>query len=431
MSAYKPGTYKINGERVNATLHETCKWGASNRWGDAPTETGMTRLALSDEDKQVRDWFTAELKNLGCKVVVDSIGNMFGIRPGKKDGPPTAMGSHLDTQPTGGRYDGILGVMAAVEVLRTLNDNKIETEYPVAAISWTNEEGARFPKSMHGSAVWAEKITQDAGYEIADVNDPKITAKGELERIGYLGDTPASYKVNQLGAHFELHIEQGPILERENKRVGVVLGGQAYRWFDIVVSGRDTHAGTTPLDARSDAMLCAARIISAANDVAVKYDGLATTGMLSLQPGSINTVAKSVTFSMDIRHMDNGELDKMEKDLRERCDEIAGAKTSRGTKVKWEPLFGNGAVVFHDQCTSAVRAAAQAAVGDALVRDIYSGAGHDSCLTALHCPTGMIFIPCLDGLSHNPEEFSTPEDCSLGTQVLFDAVMAFDKQRGV
>lgn len=428
-TSYEPGSYKINGERINATLHETCKWGASNRWGDKPTETGMTRLALSDEDKLVRDWFTAELKTLGCKVVVDSMGNMFGIRPGKNDGPPTAMGSHLDTQPTGGRYDGILGVMAAVEVLRTMNDNKIETEYPVAAITWTNEEGARFPKSMHGSAVWSEKITLDAAYDLADVNDSSLTAKSELQRIGYLGDVPCSYKQTPLAAHFELHIEQGPILERENKRVGVVLGGQAYRWFDITVSGRDSHAGTTPLDARSDAMLCAARIISAANDVAVKHDGLATTGIISLQPGSINTVAKTVKFSMDIRHMDDKVLDAMETDLRAKCDEIAGAKTSRGTKVKWEPLFGNGAVFFHDKCTSAVREAAKVAVGEDKVRDIYSGAGHDSCLTALHCPTGMIFIPCLDGLSHNPEEYSTPEDCSLGTQVLFDAVMAFDKQR--
>ncbi|BEI80398.1 hypothetical protein CcaverHIS002_0109270 [Cutaneotrichosporon cavernicola] len=427
-TVYQPGDLRVDAKRINATLHETCEIGAAHRWGPGEIETGMCRLALSDEDKEVRDWFTAELKRLGCNVVVDAMGNMFGIRPGKKEGAPTAMGSHLDTQPTGGRYDGILGVMAAIEVLRVLKDNNIETEYPVAAVTWTNEEGARFPTSMFGSGVWADVLPLEQSYALADIHNPKATVKSELERIGYLGDAPCSYKDTELGAHFELHIEQGPILEREEKKVGVVIGGQGYRWFDVVVQGRDSHAGTTPLQMRSDAMLVAARIIAAANDVAVKHDGLATTGIISLEPGSINTVAKTVNFSMDIRHMNDDKLEEMDKDLRARADEICRG-AARGCTVEWNKLSAFPVTKFHESCVDAIRAAAEFSVGKDLVRDIYSGAGHDSCQTALHCPTGMIFVPCKDGLSHNPEEWCTAEDCALGTQVLLDAVMAYDAQR--
>lgn len=392
----------------------------------------MCRLALSDTDKQVRDWFVSELKKLRCTVTIDAMGNIFGVRPGKRDGPPTAMGSHLDTQPTGGRYDGILGVQAALEVLRTLEDNKVETEFPVAAITWTNEEGARFPKSMHGSAVWAGTVTQEAGYALADVNDESISTKSELERIGYLGSVPCSYEQTPLGAHFELHIEQGPILERENKTVGVVQGGQAYRWYELVISGRDSHAGTTPLDARADPVLCAARIISAANDIAHKHDGLATTGIFRLEPGSVNTSAREVTFTMDIRHMKDEALEEMEKELRAKVDELAkGEKPyrARPITVEWKPLFANPAIKFDPACIAAVRDAAINAVGVDQTRDIFSGAGHDSCCTALRNPTAMIFVPCKDGLSHNPEEYATPEHCSIGAQVLFDAVLAYDSKR--
>lgn len=397
-----------------------------------PNETGMCRLALSDSDKQVRDWFVSELKKLRCSVTIDAMGNIFGVRPGKRDGPPTAMGSHLDTQPTGGRYDGILGVQAALEVLRTLDDNKVETEFPVAAITWTNEEGARFPKSMHGSAVWAGAVIQDDGYALADVTDSSVTTKSELERIGYLGSVPCSHKETPLAAHFELHIEQGPILEREDKVVGVVQGGQAYRWYELTVSGRDSHAGTTPLDARADPVLCAARIISAANDIAHKHSGLATTGIFRLEPGSVNTSAREVVFSMDIRHMQDRKLDEMEAELRAAVDELAkGEKPypAKPCRVEWKPLFANPAIKFDPACIGAVREAAINAVGEEKTRDIYSGAGHDSCLTALHYPTAMVFVPCKDGLSHNPEEYATPEHCTVGAQVLFDAVLAYDSKR--
>lgn len=281
---------------------------------------------------------------------------------------------------------------------------------------------------MFGSGVWAGVLDTEKSYAMADINDADATVKSELERIGYLGDVPCSHQSTPLGAHFELHIEQGPILEREGKKVGVVLGGQGYRWFDMVVTGRDSHAGTTPLGMRSDAMLVAARIIAAANDVAVKHDGLATTGVISLQPGSINTVAKSVSFSMDIRHMNDAKLDEMEAELRAVADEIAQG-AARGCTVEWKPLSAFPVTKFHEDCVGAIRAASEAAVGKDGVRDIYSGAGHDSCQTALHVPTGMIFVPCKDGLSHNPEEWCTAEDCGLGTQVLLDAVLAYDARR--
>lgn len=395
----------------------------------------MCRLALSDEDRAVRDWFVCELKRLRCTVTVDAMGNIFGVRAGRRAGPPTAMGSHLDTQPTGGRYDGILGVHAALEVLRVLDAAGAETEFPVAAVSWTNEEGARFPKSMHGSAVWAHAVSQADGYALADVSDAAVTARAELARIGYLGPVPCSHAATPLGAHFELHIEQGPVLEREGRTVGVVRGGQAYRWFEVAVAGRDSHAGTTPLDARADPVLCAARIIAAADDVARAHDGLATTGMFRLAPGSVNTSAREAVFSVDIRHMQDARLDAIEAALRARADEIAAGGAGAGPgrtkpcRVEWRPLFANPAIAFDAGCVAAVRAAAVAAAGEHGTRDIYSGAGHDSCLTALHCPTAMVFVPCKDGLSHNPEEYATPEHCTTGAQVLLDAVLAYDSTR--
>lgn len=247
-----------------------------------PTETGMARLALSDDDKAARDWFCAEMASLGCDVQVDAMGNTFAVRPGRHAGPPTAMGSHLDTQPTGGRYDGILGIHAAVEAMRTLRDADYETKFPLAVVNWTNEEGARFPKSLHGSGVWAGDLGLDAAYALADVADARKTAGAELARIGYKGTLPADAARNPLAAHFELHIEQGPILEGEGAAIGVVSGGQAYKWLRARISGRDSHAGTTPLAYRADAMLGAARIIAACHDVAQRHAGVATTDRKSV-----------------------------------------------------------------------------------------------------------------------------------------------------
>lgn len=270
-------TRRVDRERLWKELHYTCQWGRGEQWGTGETDRGMSRLALSSADKQARDWFVKTTQNLGCDVKVDTMGNIFAIRPGRKDGPATYAGSHLDTQPTGGRYDGILGVHAGIEALRTMNDLEIETEYPTGVINWTNEEGARFPKSMISSGVWAHGIPLSEAHDLCEVNGP-ATMKSELERIGYLGATPTSYQDNPIGAHFELHIEQGPILEKSKTNIGAVTGVQAYRWYTITVRGRDCHTGTTDFDNRSDAMLTAAKIILHSHNKAAEMDCLASTG---------------------------------------------------------------------------------------------------------------------------------------------------------
>ncbi|EKG10987.1 Peptidase M20 [Macrophomina phaseolina MS6] len=202
----------------------------------------MSRLALSDADKEARDWFIATTQALGCHTTVDAMGNIFAVRPGRREGPATFAGSHLDTQPTGGRYDGILGVTAGVEMLKVLSENWVETEYPVGVVNWTNEEGARFPISIVASGVWSGDIQLERAHNLCEVGGGTATMESELNRIGYLGTTPASHSALPMGAHFELHIEQGPILETEQKKIGVVQGVQAYRWFTIDVKGRGAHS---------------------------------------------------------------------------------------------------------------------------------------------------------------------------------------------
>ncbi|KAI6271567.1 hypothetical protein MCOR34_011624, partial [Pyricularia oryzae] len=240
MSKDEIASLKVNQERMMKTLHDTCAWGTGKRWGSGPTETGMSRLALSDSDKQVRDWFVETVKDLGCTVKVDSMGNIFAsrqCRPGYH-WATTFAGSHLDTQPTGGRYDGILGIMAGIEMLRVLKENKIETNFPVGVVNWTNEEGARFPVSMVASGAWAEVFDLDQAHNLQEVGDGKATMRSELQRIGYLGEIPSSFASVPMAAHFELHIEQGPILEANNLKIGVVQGVQAYRWFTVEINGR-------------------------------------------------------------------------------------------------------------------------------------------------------------------------------------------------
>lgn len=383
----------------------------------------MARLSLNDADKQVRDWFTKKATAIGCKVTVDEMGNMFAVREGKnKDAPPVMIGSHLDTQPTGGRYDGILGVNAGLEVLRVLADNNYETEGNVGVINWTNEEGARFPIFAVASGVWADVLPLEKAWNLAEVtagdDGKKRTMKEELTRIGYLGDQKASYQTNPIAAHFELHIEQGPILEAEKRRVGVVTGGQAFKWWDVTVSGRDTHAGTTPFFARKDAMLCAAKLIVESSNIAKKHGGLATTGILTQEPGSINTMAHTVKFSLDIRHNLDDELKVIEKQCQDAFNRIAKDESEAGCSVAWKELVDSPAVHFHPDCIAAVEASAEEACAGLpktaedgkLWKHMISGAGHDSCYTNRRCPTSMVFAVTKEGVSHNPEEYCSPED---------------------
>lgn len=433
---------KVNQDRLMSDIHHTCQWGTGARWGKAPTETGMSRLSLSDADKEVRDWFVDTTKALGCEVTIDSMGNTFAVRPGTQEGPPTFAGSHLDTQPTGGRYDGILGVTAAVEMLRVLQDNWVTTQYPIGVVNWTNEEGARFPVSMVSSGVWAGKIPLKHAHNLQEVGGGSATMKSELERIGYLGSTHASYEKIPMAAHFELHIEQGPILEQEKRKVGVVKGVQAYRWYTVDVTGRDTHTGTTPLSARSDALLAASKMILHSHRTATKLKALASTGILTLTPGSTNTVPGSVKFSLDIRAPADETVQAVEDEIKDSFALIAsgtdvGALNQGGTPgrpctVNIRTDSVSPAVKFHEDCIRCVSDSAASMFGSDtpnLTKPMTSGAGHDSVFASKVCPTSMIFIPCRDGVSHNPAEYSSPEDCAIGAQVLLGAVLRYDRLR--
>ncbi|KAK8090176.1 hypothetical protein PG997_005137 [Apiospora hydei] len=425
------------------TLHETCAWGTGKRWGEARTETGMSRLTLSDADKEARDWFVETVEGLGCRVTVDAIGNIFAVRPGRSEGAATFAGSHLDTQPTGGRYDGILGIMAGVEMLRVLHENDIETEFPVGVVNWTNEEGARFPYSMMGSGVWAEALPLERAYSLRSVTGDNVTLKSELERIGYLGKVPASHRSVPMGAHFELHIEQGPILEAERRKIGVVQGVQAYKWFTIEVEGRDAHTGTTPLANRSDALLLASKLMLHGNRAATKHSALVSTGILTLSPGSTNTIPGSVRFSLDLRAPQNATVEEVEARLRQDFADLASGKDIGGLheggtlgksdfSVSWRTDSETTATVFHEDCIRCVREAAADVLGagsDGMVRDVVSGAGHDSVYASRVCPTTMIFVPCRDGVSHNPAEYTSPEDCAIGAEVLMHSVLKYDALR--
>ncbi len=400
----------------------------------------MSRLALSDADKAARDWFVKTTEDLGCKVTIDSMGNIFAIRPGlNNDKPPTFVGSHLDTQPTGGRYDGILGVTAGVEMLKVMNENWTETEYPIGVVNWTNEEGARFPKSMLSSGVWAGDISLEEAHNLREVHPGNATLVSELERIGYLGSTPASYEAMPMAAHFELHIEQGPLLEIANKKIGVVTGAQAYRWFTVTIKGKDTHTGTTDLKSRADALLTASKMILHSHRLATAHSALASTGILNLKPGSTNTIPGEVIFSLDIRAQKDEIVTTMKQLIEQDFPKIAAGEEVDGSNqgctpglplsVEIKEDFNTPATKFDINCIAAVRQSAACLVGANNVMEMTSGAGHDSVYASKRCPTSMIFVPCREGVSHNPREFCKEEDCALGTQVLLQSVLRYDRIR--
>ncbi|MCJ1288643.1 hypothetical protein MMC34_000171 [Xylographa carneopallida] len=367
----------------------------------------MSRLALSDADKHARDWFAATARSLGCSVRVDAMGNTFAVRPGRRSGPPTCAGSHLDTQPTGGRYDGILGVCAGVEMLRVLQEEGAETEFPVGVVNWTNEEGARFPISMVSSGVWAGAIPLETAHGLREVGTGGHTMRQELERIGYLGEMEASYKAMPIAV-------------------------QAYRWHTITVRGRDSHTGTTALAHRADALLTAAKLILASHRIAAAHGGLASTGILNPDPSSVNTVPGLVTFSLDIRHPDDATLQRMEVGMQSAFAALAsGAQRAEGEvrgrpcAVEWRLDAPSPAVVFDAECVRCVR---ESCAGLESV-EMRSGAGHDSVFTSRRAPTAMVFVPCRDGVSHNPAEYCGKEDCANGAQVLMGAVLRYDAFR--
>ena len=405
----------IDPERLWNDLMQTASIGATPKGG-------ICRLTLTDLDREVRDWFKATAEGLGCTVTIDDMGTMFARRAGQRaDVAPIAMGSHLDTQPTGGKFDGALGVLAALEALRTLVRAGYETFAPIEVINWTNEEGSRFTPAMIGSGVFAHVFDRDWACARADRSGETFGAA--LEKIGYRG--PEKCGEHKLSAFFEVHIEQGPYLEAEGKDIGVVTGVQAMRWYEVTVIGQDTHAGTTPMPRRRDALLAAARLVHALDASARGHAPYAvgTVGLLEVKPGSPNVVPGEVFFTIDMRHPEAAVLDMMEQEIATAADVL---QKEVGVEITIKNIWTQPAVQFDPGCIAAVRAAAR--VSGFSTRDMISGAGHDAAYVSRVAPTAMIFVPCKDGISHNEAEYSSREQCAAGAQVLLQAVLDYDRQ---
>jgi len=400
----------IDSGRLWASLMELARIGATEKGG-------VRRLALTALDGQARDLFVRWCREAGCTVTVDAIGNLFARRAGIDDSlPPIVTGSHIDTQPSGGKFDGNYGVMAGLEVLRTLNDGGVRTRAPIEVAVWTNEEGSRFTPVMMGSGVFVGAFGLDSVLAQTDLDGIRV---GEaLQRIGYAGPEPAGGR--RLDAYFEAHIEQGPVLEDAGKVLGVVTGALGLRWYDVVVTGQDAHAGPTPMRLRKDAMLAAARMVAEVNAMAQRHqpDGRGTVGFVQAKPNSRNVIAGEVRFSVDLRHADDSRLDQMEQELRSACDRLAA---SDRCTVSIASVASYPACRFDTRCVAAVRqAAAQRGLGH---MDIVSGAGHDAIYMARICPTAMIFVPCEGGISHNEVENAKPEDLAAGCNVLLQVML--------
>jgi beta-ureidopropionase / N-carbamoyl-L-amino-acid hydrolase len=404
----------INPQRLWDSLMETAKFGGT-------VKGGIKRLTVSDEDKRVRDWFKAQCEALGCKVQVDSVGNMFATRGGRrKDLLPIALGSHLDTQPTGGKFDGVLGVLGALEALRTLVDMGYESNAPLMIVNWTNEEGSRFAPAMLCSGVYAGVFTPEFAYSREDRDGIKLG--DELKRIGYLGSEPVGS--HKFQAMFELHIEQGPILEAEEKMIGVVTGVQGMRWYEVTVKGQESHTGATPMLLRKNALLGASRMIEAIHQVGLNHlPGVASVGLIENRPNSRNVVPGEVFYTVDLRHPDETVLDKMEAAFRASLAPIAEAeKLTFEEKCIWK----SPAVKFNAELIECVRKGG--AHAGYKMREMASGAGHDAAYIARVAPTTMIFVPCLGGISHNEAESTTFDECGAGSQVLLNAVLEYDQK---
>ena len=404
------GNMRINGDRLWDAIMDMAKIGPGVRGGN-------NRQTVTDEDAAGRALFQKWCEDAGMTMGVDQMGNMFFRREGTDpDALPVYVGSHLDTQPTGGKYDGVLGVLGGLEIIRTLNDLNVKTKHPIVVVNWTNEEGTRFAPAMLGSGVFAGMHDLQWAYDREDAEGK--TFGDELVRIGWRGDEEVGAR--KMHAMFELHIEQGPILEAENKEIGVVTHGQGLWWLQVTLTGKDSHTGSTPMSMRKNAGLGMARITELVHEIAManQPEAVGAIGHCDVYPNSRNVIPGKVVFTIDFRTPHQDILDAMKARLEAEAPKIA---KDLGLGIEIEAVGHFDPVTFDETCVAAVRNAAES-LGYSH-RDIISGAGHDACWVNRLAPTAMVMCPCVDGLSHNEDEEISPAWATAGTDVLFHAVV--------
>ena len=401
---------KINADRLWDSLMEMAQIGPG-------VAGGNNRQTLTDEDGEGRHLFQQWCTAAGMTMGVDTMGNMFARREGAdKDALPVYVGSHLDTQPTGGKYDGVLGVLGGLEIIRSLNDLDVQTKHPIVVTNWTNEEGTRYAPAMLASGVFAGIHDQDWAYDRVDADGKRFG--DELERIGWKGDEPVGER--KMHAFFELHIEQGPILEAEGKDVGVVTHGQGLSWTQVTITGKDSHTGSTPMPMRKNAGLGMAKVLELVDEIAWSHapDAVGAAGHIDVYPNSRNVIPGKVVFTVDFRSPNLDVINDMVARLKEGGQKIAD---DMGLEIEFEKTGGFDPVEFDEGCVTAVRNAAER-LGYSH-RNLVSGAGHDACWTNRMAPTAMVMCPCVDGLSHNEAEEISKDWAAAGANVLFHAVV--------
>ena len=409
--AISTSNLQIDSARLWDTIHETAKFGATKKGG-------VRRLTLGAEDKLVRDWFRKACEAAGCDVHVDTLGSMFALRRGRDMAkPPIGLGSHLDTQPTGGKFDGVLGTLAALEVVRALNDAGIETDAPICIVNWTNEEGSRFAPAMMASAAYVGDFTVDDILSRKDSDG--ISVGNALDEIGYRGE--ASVGSQKFSAFVELHIEQGPLLEAENKTIGVVDSGQGVLWYDGKITGFESHAGSTPMSLRRDALATLAEIVLAVERNARDLpNAVGTVGEAVIASPSRNVIPGEIAFTIDMRSANADTMTALDTKLREAVAEVLTRR--KGVDVTLDLVWHKPPTHFNPEIIAAVESATKT-LGYSH-RRITSGAGHDACNLNTKMPAAMIFVPCKDGISHNELEDATQADCTAGANVLLHTVLS-------
>ena len=382
---------------------------------------GVCRLAASPEDGAGRDLFAAWCRDVGLEIDIDQIGNMYARRRGRRnDLPPVMIGSHLDTQPTGGKFDGAFGVLTGLEIVRYLNDNGIDTDHPIEIVNWTNEEGCRFQPSSLGAEVYAGNVSLDEALTREDLDGKRLG--DELRAINYLGKAPVTGRAAR--AYLEAHIEQGPILEEENCPVGIVDGAMGINAYEVNLVGQEAHTGTTPIDRRRDALLGAAKITIAVNELARRYEpnGRATVAHLRITPNARSVVAGRVTLTSDCRHTSPEALQRMNDELQKIFQDVS---RDNGLTMESRIYWSVPARRFDPSCVAALTEATKEL--GYTYRTLSSGAGHDAIPVSQVVPTAMLFVPSKGGLSHNEAEYTSPEELAAGCEVVLGAALKLTK----